>query len=139
MQFFSFFIQSNFEFYLMNAPVYVDIDQGIHKVKLKNALNEKRKKLHGFSFSINIANFEAFHWTKKLISNLFFLKSDQLLLLGMQLREGEFFLMNLIIIIQQYAQLNEVFEDNLVKLGRQKRGRNILPQYFSKSCDQHFS
>ena len=39
---------------------YVDIDQGIYKVKLKVALNEKRKKLHGFSFSINIANFEAF-------------------------------------------------------------------------------
>ena len=59
----------------MNAPVYVDIDQGIHKGKLKVARNEKRKKLHGFSFSINIANFEAFRWTKKLISNLFFLKS----------------------------------------------------------------
>ena len=51
------------------------IDQGIYKVKLKVALNEKRKKLCGFSFSINIANFEAFCWTKKLISNLFFLKS----------------------------------------------------------------
>ena len=38
----------------------VDIDQGINKVKLKVALNEKRKKLHGFSFSINIAYFEAF-------------------------------------------------------------------------------
>ena len=62
----------------MNAPVYVDIDQGIHKVKLKNALNEKRKKLCGFSFSINIANFEAFRRTKKLISNLFFLKSARL-------------------------------------------------------------
>ena len=59
----------------MNALVYVDIDQGIHKVKLKNALNEKRKKLRGFSFSINMANFEAFRRTKKLISNLFFLKS----------------------------------------------------------------
>ena len=35
---------------------YVDIDQGIYKVKLKVALNEKRKKLHGFSFSINMAN-----------------------------------------------------------------------------------
>ena len=54
----------------MNALVYVDIDQGIHKVKLKVARIEKRKKLHGF-----IANFEAFRWTKKLISNLFFLKS----------------------------------------------------------------
>ena len=60
----------------MNAPVYVDIDQGIHKGKLKNALNEKRKKLRGFSFSINMANFEAFCRTKKLISNLFFLKSE---------------------------------------------------------------
>ena len=29
--FFSFFISCNFEFYLMNALVYVDIDQGIHK------------------------------------------------------------------------------------------------------------
>ena len=28
----------------MNAPVYVDIDQGIHKVKLKVALHEKWKK-----------------------------------------------------------------------------------------------
>ena len=42
------------------ALVYVDIDQGIHKGKMKVALNEKRNKLHGFSFSINIANFEAF-------------------------------------------------------------------------------
>ena len=58
----------------MNALVYVDIDQGIYKVKLKVALNEKRKKLRGFSFSINMANFEAFCRTKKLISNLFFLK-----------------------------------------------------------------
>ena len=37
-----------------------DIDQGIYKVKLKVALNEKREKLHGFSFSINMANSEAF-------------------------------------------------------------------------------
>ena len=64
----------------MNAPVYVDIDQGIHKGKLKVARNEKRKKLSGFSFSINIANFEAFCRTKKLISNLFFLKSGQLII-----------------------------------------------------------
>ena len=71
---FSFFIVSNFKFYLMNALVYINIDRGIHKVKLKVAHNEKRKKLHGFSFSINVANFEAFWRTKKLISNLFFLK-----------------------------------------------------------------
>ena len=34
------------------------------------------KKLHGFSFSINIANFEAFLSVFKLSKNLFFLKSD---------------------------------------------------------------
>ena len=43
----------------MNALVYVDIDQG--------------------KVSINIANFEAFRPTKKLISNLFFLKSALLI------------------------------------------------------------
>ena len=43
--------------------------------KMKVALNEKRKKLHGFSFSINIANFEAFLSVFKLTKNLFFLKS----------------------------------------------------------------
>ena len=62
----------------MNALGYVDIDQGIYKVKLIVALNEKRKKLRGFSFSTNMANFEAFRWTKKLISRLFFLKSGLL-------------------------------------------------------------
>ena len=73
--FFLFLISSNFEFYLINALVYVDIDQGIHKVKLKVALNGKQKKLHGFSFSINMANFEGFYKNKKLSSNLFFLKT----------------------------------------------------------------
>ena len=56
----------------MNALVYVDLDQGIHKGELKVARNEKRKKLSGLSFSVNIANFEAFCRTKNLISNLFF-------------------------------------------------------------------
>ena len=37
-----------------------------------------KKKPHGFSFSINMANFEEFRRTKKLISNLFFLKSDNI-------------------------------------------------------------
>ena len=59
----------------MNALVYVDIDQGIHKGKIKVALNEKRKKLWGFSFSINIANFEAFLSRIKLTKNLLFFKS----------------------------------------------------------------
>ena len=53
---------------------HVDIDQGIYKVKIKVALNEKRKKLHEFSFSINMANFEAFWGVKKLSANLSFLK-----------------------------------------------------------------
>ena len=35
----------------MNALVYVDIDWGIHKVKLKNALNEKRKNYMVFFFN----------------------------------------------------------------------------------------
>ena len=32
----------------MNALVYVNIDQGVHKGKIKVVRNEKRKKLHGF-------------------------------------------------------------------------------------------
>ena len=55
-----FFTSSNFEFYLMNTLVYVNIDQGVHKVKLKVVQNEKGKKLLGLSFYINIANFETF-------------------------------------------------------------------------------
>ena len=58
--FFSFLISSNFHFSLKNALVYVDIDQGIFKGEMKVAWNEKQKKLRGFSFSINIPNFEAF-------------------------------------------------------------------------------
>ena len=50
----------------MNALVYVNIDQGIHKGKMKVAQNEKRKKLYGFSFSINMANSEAFWGVKKV-------------------------------------------------------------------------
>ena len=37
-----------------------DINQGIYKVKFKVARNEKQKKILGFSFYINIGNFEAF-------------------------------------------------------------------------------
>ena len=44
----------------MSWSIYVDIDQGIYEGKLKNALNEKRKKLFGFSYSKNMANFEAY-------------------------------------------------------------------------------
>ena len=58
--FFRFSFQATLSFTFMNALVYVDIDQGIHKGKMKVALNKKRKKLFGFSFSINIANSEAF-------------------------------------------------------------------------------
>ena len=38
----------------------VDIDQEIHKGKMKVARFEKRKKLLGFSFYINAGNFEAY-------------------------------------------------------------------------------
>ena len=42
---------------------------------LKVARNEKRKYLLGFSFYINIENFEAYLCRKTLSTNLFFLKS----------------------------------------------------------------
>ena len=68
----------------MNALVYVDIDQGIHKGKMKVARNEKRKKL-GFSFYINIGNFEAFLWNLNLSAKHLFWRcehcSENLLLL----------------------------------------------------------
>ena len=61
----------------MNVLVYGNIDWGIQKGKLKNALNEKWKKLHGFSISINIANFEVFVRTKKVdLKPLFLEESD---------------------------------------------------------------
>ena len=60
----------------MNALVYVDIDQGIHKVKMKVAPNEKRQKLLGFSFYINIGDFEAFLWNLNLSANRLFWRFD---------------------------------------------------------------
>ena len=48
---------------------------------MKVALNEKRKKIRGFSFSINIANFEEFLLVFKLTKNLFYLKSESILTL----------------------------------------------------------
>ena len=63
--------------YLWKKKTHVDIDQGIYKVEFKVALNEKRKKLHGFSFSINMANSEAFWGVKKLSAKLSFLKCDK--------------------------------------------------------------
>ena len=56
----------------MNALVYVDIDQGIFKVKMKVAQNVKVKKLLGFSFYINIGNSEAFLWNLNLSTNRLF-------------------------------------------------------------------
>ena len=73
--FFCFSFVATLSFTFINALVYVDIDQGIHKGKMKVALNEKQKKLHGFSFSINIANFEAFLLVLKLTKNPLFPKS----------------------------------------------------------------
>ena len=43
---------------------------------MKVAQNEKRKKLHGFSYCKNIANFEAFWRGKNFSKNLLFLGSD---------------------------------------------------------------
>ena len=44
------FISCYFIFPLINAPVDVDIDKGIHKGKSTVARNEKRKNLRGFSY-----------------------------------------------------------------------------------------
>ena len=49
--FFCFSFRATLYFYLINALVYVDIDQDIHKGKSKVARNKKRKKLHGFSYT----------------------------------------------------------------------------------------
>ena len=100
----------------MNAQVYVDIDQGIHKGKLKVARNEKRKKLSGFSFSINIANFEAFCPTKKLISSLFFLKSAMLIIWVFQ----------------------DVCPRPLSKTFVQEFVQDVCPRHFSKTFVQDF-
>ena len=51
--------------------------QGIHYEKIKVALNEKRKKLRGFSYYKNIANFEAFWRNKNFSKNLLFLGCER--------------------------------------------------------------
>ena len=43
-------LDNYFHFFLMNALVYVAIDQGFHKGKMKVTRNVKRKKLPGFLF-----------------------------------------------------------------------------------------
>ena len=50
---------------ILEGRTSFDID--IHKVKLKVTQNEKRKKMHGFSFkNIKImANYEKFLWSIK--------------------------------------------------------------------------
>ena len=70
--FFRFSFRASLYFYLMNALVYVDIDQGIHKVKMKVARNEKQKKVLGLYFYMNIGNFEAFLRNLNLRENCLF-------------------------------------------------------------------
>ena len=72
---FSFLILSNFDFYLINALVCVDIDQGIHKVKLEIAWNEKQKKTTLVFFIYKYDKFWRVLPEQNFISNLFFLKS----------------------------------------------------------------
>ena len=48
--FFRFSFWANFIFPFMNALVYVDIDQGIHKGKMNVAPNETKKNYLGFLF-----------------------------------------------------------------------------------------
>ena len=65
-------------FFLINALVYVNIDQGIHKDKSKIAWNDKWKTSWVFYTWNIIANFEVFHWKISLSTNLLFLKSGHL-------------------------------------------------------------
>ena len=58
----------------MNALDYVNIDTAFIKGKMKVAQNEKRKKLLGFSFYVNIGNFEAFLWNLNLSVNIYFVR-----------------------------------------------------------------
>ena len=48
------------------------------KGKMKDAQNEKRKKLLGFSFYIDIGNFEAFLWNLNLSAKHVFWRCGQL-------------------------------------------------------------
>ena len=57
------------------------IDKGIHKIKMKVAEKEKRKKLHGFSFYIDVANFEAVLRNLNLSANRLFCSRDNHLIL----------------------------------------------------------
>ena len=52
-----FFISNNFIFFPNECP---GLCHSVISEKDKVARNEKRKKLYGFSYSKNIANFEAF-------------------------------------------------------------------------------
>ena len=56
----------------MNALVFNDIDQGIHKIKIKITQNEEPQKIHGFSLYINVANFEVFLRTLNFRANHLF-------------------------------------------------------------------
>ena len=57
------------------------ITRAFIKEKSKLLQMKNKKKLSGFSFSINIANFEAFVSVFKLTKNPLFLKSEQALVL----------------------------------------------------------
>ena len=50
----------------MNAPVYVEIDQGILKVKLRNARNEKQKKTMWVFFFYKYGKFWSVSLDKKV-------------------------------------------------------------------------
>ena len=67
-------------FSLMNALFYNLYwhRPGNSLLRGKNGVIWKKKlKLHGFSYSINMANFEASHWNISSNINLLFLKSEQ--------------------------------------------------------------
>ena len=88
---------------------------------MKVALNEKRKKLCGFSFSIKIENFEAFLLVFKLTKNLFFLKSVRVLVGTLLFAEQTFVIMKIFTHIsdpEYLYKLRGIIQHCKIKMGK---------------------
>ena len=89
--FFSFFISGYFIVFPNECPGLCQQRPGAFiKEKYRVARNEKRKKLHGFSYDKNIANFEAFYREKNFSKTLLFMRSVYYVLLTYMVR-GNFY------------------------------------------------
>ena len=75
----------------MNALVYVDIDQGIYKGELKNALNEKQKKTTWVFFYYKYGKFWSVLPDKKVDLKPLFSEECFTYLLPIDLQKGQVF------------------------------------------------